>query len=357
MGTEASLRLREVLEARYQRRGSWDALAKAIGRASGDEKRTVDRRKLKRLVEGDETVSLTIAELRLLDQFLRPLNEGLAEKPIFRREENLLDALVESESVTFFVAARFHPDFGTEAISRWDLRGITRLLRTRLGELELRIQDVMFKEDWERSALRSDSVAVISIGSPLACAATEYVLAEMVGVAPYERGPLERLPFCFVFPGEHTSGFILGRREAARYRAELGELPEGDRALVVAGDVYAGRGTRSGETYALLVAQRRPPAGHVHMALCGLSGPATYALAKVLQDGGINRTLPRLDWGVRPPILVSVLRVGVADSAEPDVSGQSTEERERRQVVTVEVVRPPRLLNIVDGQWYEEKVE
>jgi hypothetical protein len=93
------------------------------------------------------------------------------------------------------------------------------------------------------------------------------------------------------------------------------------------------------------------------MALCGLSGPATYALAKVLQDGGINRTLPSFDGGIWPPILVSVLRVGVADSAEPDVSGQSTEERERRQVVTVEVVRPPRLLNIVDGQWYEEKVE
>lgn len=376
-------RLPDVLRKRYERKGrSWDALAKAISEANNGE-RGVDRRKLKRLCDGED-VYLSVSELLALDQYLRRFNEGLAENTIFYRGENILDSLAESEALTIFIAARYHQELKTETVSRWDMRAVTRFTRTKLAGMHIDIQDVLLwdrieqikDDDWIK--MLKDDRAKVTIGSPLACPASEYLMARMVNLTPYQKEPLDMdkpLPFYFLFPDESDcpSTFFIQKSEAitllqkkvreiesiagntqeikeslTKKILEIESLKGDDRAIIVSQDVFIS--TRVGASYALLVAQRQPPVGQVVMSLCGTYGSTTLGLANVVTKGEINAALPKFDSNKKQPLLVAVIEVITA----PRSAGSYGPQEENRRLVSARVVRAPRFFNLSDGRWVEK---
>ena len=95
------LRLIDVLKHEHDRWRSYETLSYEIASASGGA--TLDRRKLKSLVEGED-VSLRISELRALDTYLGPLGEGLAAKPVFEQAA-ILAEIAQSLETTFFLGS------------------------------------------------------------------------------------------------------------------------------------------------------------------------------------------------------------------------------------------------------------
>ena len=107
---EIRLRMIPVLEGAKDKLGSFDKLAQEIFRAcqasehpAPNELKPIDRRKLKSLIEGED-VALRISELLALNEFLRPLGEGLSTKPLIQ-ESAILPSLSRSERVTMLLGS------------------------------------------------------------------------------------------------------------------------------------------------------------------------------------------------------------------------------------------------------------
>lgn len=362
-------RLIDVLNERYRAEGSWDALAKEIATANHPHsKRRVDRRKLKRLCEGAEDVYLSVSELMAINQYLGKFREGLDEKPIFIRQEDLLDSVSEADKVVIFVAARFDKEWKTDVVSRWDTRAIALLNRSKLVGKDIDIHDVLHskgvKKIKEKSAEWMDRLfderAKICIGSPIACPASEYLMAHILGRNPYERTAVnqgEQLPFYFVLPEPKIaacpSTFFLSRGEATpllqeKERDILKKMDQDARAMIVQNRLFIS--TWIGASYGLLLAQRQER-GQVAMVLSGTFGPSTLSIARVLVQHQIKATLPPFNaQHERQPILIAVVE-GKTELRESAKSKRDMPEEENRWLDVSRVVMHPELLYFSEGRW------
>ena len=368
MNDDLKFRPAEVLKTRYSKKGSWEVIAQAITKDNHNKKTTLDRRKLKKLCDGKD-ISLSISELKALDRYLQNFNEGLSEKPIFTKQDNILDSFAERDDITCFIAAKYSKMLRTEGVSRWDMRGLILLNNSKPSNLKLDIQDVPLGDSIDQTAtdvwegkLKTDN-AMIAIGSPLACTASEYLMAEMVGKKPYKKGrlnPKKRLPFYFIFPDIKDSfcpsTFFITKKEAKLLlddkKQEIDAICGDQRGIIVGNDFYSCK--RMGKSYALLIAQRRQLKGHVVLCLCGSYGPSTYGLAKVVIEGGITMKVPKPKPGKFQPIMITVVET-MTEPRDPRVDASSDEEhQENRKLSSEGIARPPTLFHYEKGQWQEE---
>jgi hypothetical protein len=304
---QQTLRLIEVLREEMRKLGSYDMLAGAILKESGI---PVDRRKLHRLVLGED-VSLRIRELRALDTYLSPLGEGLAAKPIFERS-SILAEISRSPGVVFLLGMLPRIKYERTDISHWDMRSLTQFRHdlNEFGQVRFDIEEVMYhenpigslqgleKESWY-SRLKTGRESVVCVGSPRVSPATEFMLAEMFGVEPFEeaRAGDKQLPFYFLWPADRTnfrSRFCLDHAAIEHKDPEFAQrLETGNPKMmglmvedeIIRADAVGNRW----KSYGVIVAQRRAN-GQIWLALAGLSGPSTYGVAKTVSE--ITRTLP-----------------------------------------------------------------
>lgn len=371
MTENVRFRLIDAVQSRYDALGSWEALANNIAKTNANRKdRRVDRRKLKALCNG-ENVSFSISELRALNEYLRKFREGLDEKPLFIRRDDILESVAESENLVIFVAAKYHAESRTEVVSRWDMRAVTLFPRTKLGGRNIDIQDVLFPKRTERIGQKSEDwiglltnqEAKISVGSPLACCATEYMMAQMTGRPPYHHAPIDKtnpLPFYFIFPEEEIaacpSTFFVRREEAKSLLGKenavrLNKLEENRRGMIVLNKLFIS--SRFGLSYGLLIAARQRPHGQVVMSLSGIYGPTTLAIARVIVRHDVKATLPPLDENSEhQPILITVIEAETEPRAS--AAGEASERyEENRKLVGERIVLEPTLLYFSEGRWIE----
>lgn len=334
----------EVLQRHKTRLGSWSQLAQAIYEANNrDKSRRIDRRTLERLCgEGSATVQLRVGHLLALDHWLDLEDEGA----LLTKKRSLIDSVRESYNVNFLIAAEYWEDMQTDVVRRWDLRATTRLLRTPLNRLHVGIWDIKGPENWRDHDVRIINAANISIASPVANHASQVLMSRMIGIAPDTTVDFESLPFFIVGSERDESlnrSFIRPRSEVAK-TAYAGQLPEypGKRALVVNGKWYVGSDEKD---YALLLAQRNPDNGHVQMVLCGLTGQATYKLARIIQSGQPPETLPALKSGqAHPPIYFVIYQL------TPDAA-HSNGGRNGHSAIDGTPIDSPKFIHYVDDEW------
>ena len=338
-------RLKHVLLKHKNRLGSWTRLMDEIADANNRQRdRHIDRRTLERICGDDiEGVQLRISQLLALDHFFNLNNEG----PLLTKSLSPIASIAESFNVNFLVAARFHPALRDDAIARWDLRALTRLMRTQLNGLNIRVWDITGPENWREGDLRIVNSANVAIGSPVVNYATEVLLSRMIGIEPQEKCAVDALPFFIVAAARDKdvqSTFVRARQEAMQIDAKgVGSLEAERRGIVVGGRLYVSTETRD---YGLLVAQRNPANGQVQMVLCGLRGQGTYQLARILQSGEPASTLPPLLTGEEhPPILVALYEFTLV----PDEHARG---RNTHRVVSFAPAAGPAFLHHLRGAWH-----
>lgn len=283
-------RLRKVLREQMEGRKNYSRLAKRIKDANeGVPGREVDRRKLKRLLEGDD-VALSLNELIALDAFLTPLGEGLADKPLFERPATIR-SLVTKGQVTIVLGAYARTEDRRNDLSRWDVRSMAHLLST-IETLKpgthVDIRDVLSEgRKPERPPYLAESgPSVCCVGSPRASHATEIMLAEMFGVKPFGENQLVRAPIRFIWSqnikSRLPSSFRVASDEIRDADPELADAIDSETArgaLQVNGRLYldwSGTGRKSWTSHGIVVVQTRAE-GQVWMVCAGVTGPSTYA--------------------------------------------------------------------------------
>lgn len=339
-----NLQLGEVLARHQAKLKSWNALAERIRRANHGES-GVDRRKLQRLCTGDKSVSLTIFELEAIDRYLVGYNEGLAEHPVFIRNEDLLDSISQSSAINFFLAAKYNQELKTEVLSRWDVRCITCVIRPKLARIDVNVWDQFLAEDWDELVEQARGGAKIAVGSPFVAtgSASERLMERMLDLPSGEDVPR---PFYF------TSG---GASEAPQsdFIRTTSASGSDSRGIHVLGNTFISK--RGSKEYGLLLAQRDAREQQVHVVLGGTTGPSTYALAEALQRGMANMRLPPAGDDIKPPILVAVFAANLVARALPKATSRWSIQRETRELQHVEVVLKPTLLHFDphQEQWHE----
>ena len=304
--------LAELLRQLYegQTRRSWAALETYI-RNANDGKITVDRRKLKRIYDGDEKVCLSIEELRALQIYfcnkqLIPIDQNILFKP----PVSLLDALHGESKLSVFYSARYLEIIRTEVASDWDLRAVAELLGTHeIGNLAVSLHDVfnfgrthndvttltshLKNESWY-TALNKER-ALVSIGSPFVSYATEEILCRMFGLCPFKPDGYSSdkpLPFYLYWPEEHKttdSAFSISWEELkVRFKNKVADIGKNDRALVMGDNLYLANSV--GTSPNLVLAQYWK--GHLVLVLIGVFGPSTFAIAQCVANRMIAQTLP-----------------------------------------------------------------
>jgi len=347
MDDEAVSGFKGKLKSAKRALGSWNKVADAIARANDYRKdRTIDRRTLERIGQdkGYESVRLTIAQLIALDRFFSVHSLGW----LLSREESLIDALGESSNVNFIVGARSMAELADEYVARWDLRAVTRLQRTRLSQLPINILDVPNREHWKNLEAETRHAANIFVGSPIASQASEAALNKMIGIEDGTPCSIKDLPFALIgreADRETGSNFVRTREDAASvdFRT-VGRLRPDRRALVVNDTLYPSTET---ESYGLLVAQRDRKSEQIQIVLCGLSGPGTYYLSRILQGGGPLRSLPPVRSGdAHPRILVAAYQLAMEREKGGHGRGRQT-----RSVASAKSVYGPEYIRFEDGAW------
>lgn len=321
-----NLRLAGVIASEARRLGSFDQLAKVINNVSGG---VIDRRKLKRLTTGMD-LSIRLKELVALDAYLGRLGEGLSEKPLFDRP-GILEALGRSGEVLVFYGTYPRESLERTDIIHWDIESLAEVIRdiNRHGNAtHLEIQKVMnlppgqrSREEFERwkRYLRDDGPSLISIGSPRACHASEFMLAEMFGTEPYvvPAGDSKGLPFQFAWPPQgrrRRSSFSIGARELRRVAPEFADemsVEHGKVEVLKIGGEILGADTRKPHwnSYGVIAAQRRR-AGKIWLVLAGLSGPTTLAAASAVRLVMSNMPEPK-EPGQHSPVLWCVVEARI----------------------------------------------
>lgn len=311
----------EVLQRYKTRLKTWGKVARAIDVANNhDESLKIDRRTLRRICEEPDTVQLKLGHLLAIDCWLRLEDES----ELLAKQRSLIDSVRESYNVNFLVACTTSPHSRYEVISRWDLRAVTRLLRTPLNRLHVSICDIEGPKNWREDDVRIINAANISIASPVTSYASQAIMSRMIGIAPDTPIDFEALPFFIVGCNRDESlnqSFVRRRSEVAKtpYATQMPDDSD-KRALVVNGKWHV---STDDVDYALLLAQRNPGNGHVQMVLCGLTGKSTYKLARIIQSGQPTETMPALKSGEdRPPIFVAIYRLAQsADNANGSRNG------------------------------------
>jgi hypothetical protein len=169
----------------------------------------------------------------------------------------------------------------------------------------------------------------------------------MLGLEVGGEYPIERLPFSIVRAAndKHVKSiFVRSRTDAARIDAEATEeLDPERRALIVGDQMFV---SNDDESYALLVAQRDKESGQAQIVLCGLTGPGTYYLARILQGGGPAQSVPESRSEQHPPILLTAYKLML----EPD-RRDLADGVQRRRVVGATPVHGPAVIHFVDEEW------
>jgi len=295
----------------------------ALNPANSD--RHLDRRKLRRIVEGC-AVTLSLEELAALDEFLGPFGEGLGDVPLFSKPAPLR-ALAASGHVTFLLGAYARKAEQRNDVSAFDVRSMAVLLRG-LEKVKpgvgVDIEDVLFDEKvGAPKVLHEPQRSVCSIGSPRACAASAAMLTKMFS-GRQVTGTADPPP---------TVRFIWGRRDSdepsSTFDADIAGLREIDAGL--ARDLERGRAWGAIQVdrglfalrydkqpqwpdYGLVALQRREQ-GRVWMVVAGLSAASTYACAVAVVEASIGS----VDEGPRGVSSVrwAVVEANITRSAAP----------------------------------------
>lgn len=335
---------------------------------------TVDRRKLKKIANADKTVTLTIGDLQVLQEYFVSLNYvQLQDNFMFRAPGSLLDALHGEKAITIFYPSGFLTQSRTEGASRYDVRAFEALMRTpEISSLRVSLQDVFHlgadystpskldkkirSEKWyERIRERN---AFISIASPFSCYATEKLLCRMFELKPFRPHRLSTknpLPFYLYWPQKPAlshSAFEVTREELEEhYPEQVAALRANTRAVLIGGRLYPA--PTEGESLNLVIAQYWQ--SHLRLVLLGVYAPATLAIAECLADRLITEQLGpyRFRAGTSKdkkdvqPILINLIRTTISQTDTRD-KGAAT--RDTREVAKKEVLSWQRW-QVVDGRY------
>ncbi len=301
--TDAHERLKAILDVLLKSHGSWNALEIAM-RIAGC---PVDRRKFTSVWRGRRPdVKLSLAELDNLDRYLR-LQRLPGLESVFR-PRSLSAAIARTGTVRVWLG--FKQTWGTAdqdgqtTGSHWDVRSMSFLFDELHGASDANVgiltKEVPLNENdgsseewltqlqqsqWYRDLHdHSQRDSLITVGSPKACHATEWVLARMFGVAGFTRNPgVEKLPFWF----EYSPRLLESHPSAFACPAE--EVPATATARSRRFDIYAL--AFNNKRYALdfneqswmeygVVATQRRAGGQIWTVVAGMSGPTTYVAAR-----------------------------------------------------------------------------
>jgi len=311
-------------------------LSEEISRANGGGvDLRVDRRKLSELIEAHD-VKLSFYELAALDVYLSQRGRGLIT---LLQKPSLLTPLANSGRIAFMLGAKPQPPpHETTVMSRWDVLALSNLQRSLdrvTSGVHFEIEEVLLRDElderarilgsfgqdrWYELIKDPNGPSVVCLGSPRACHAAEYLLCTMFGVPPF-RTPtsdtVKSLPFQFV-EGTHVD---LPSGLAARSPIVSTKQPNGEKTHTYVGlkvDREYYDLTVSG--YGLLAVQRRRN-GKIWLVIAGLTGPATYATARILETQAIE--LPKPIRGEHSDVLWCVVnavietrQVGRGDNRE-----------------------------------------
>jgi hypothetical protein len=284
-------------------------------------KTKLHHRKLKDLLDGKD-VPLRASEAWAIYRYL--LESGVSPSiELFDPTEGLLDSIADGTRVSFFLPVKYDAVLGTDMISRWDMRGTTRLARTKqIGNMGLAIWDVPRAGPLPADAdIEGKDGAVITVGSPTVNQMTVRALKAMTPeLTPKD---FKTLPFFFVYEKRtRRVEFMFRADEVTAATTMYRKLEEGRRAIVLNNSAYVASSEATGKSFALLVAQRQPHRPtHLRVVLCGLSGPSTYALAKAVQANRIAQIPPN-----ETRILAAVIEVEIVEDA-PRAPARESETR------------------------------
>lgn len=353
-------RLRDVLRKRHPQL-TWKKISKDIARSNRDFAGiTIDRRKLAHLCKASEDELLsekfTIEQLSALDRYLDEIGEGY----LFARHRSLLDSIIDGDTIDVFVPARTDKGTRNQTVSGWDMQAVADLFSTPLGRRDVRLQLIPAEKPLGLGDTRMRGSATISIGSPIASKATDFLFSKMLGRAadPVSSATHKReIPFFIV--GRDTqdarlkSGFVRGRSFVPRGTQGAKQIKRGFRALIVGRNCFP---ADEGTDYAMLVAQRDPDTQQVCAVLSGLSGPGTFEVATVLSSDTGAPDLPRQDSEVRhPPILVAVYALTMSGditfTTDKQSDGAPKLKKDLREVIDVDEACNPIWFHYDDGLW------
>lgn len=293
------LRLARVLRERTDECGGYTQLAEAIRVVWGTKKPPVDRRKLRRIVYQDDSVTFSITEIRALDKYLTPFGEGLADRALLVRR-SLLSSLSAKDRAKLLLGAYPRKDERID-VSRWDMRAVS-ILQAELGHLhpgtKSKIDDMLLREElatdpeareqFERY-LEDKELGLCTVGASRSNPASEGALCTMFSVEPFVEPAKGELPFRFIWSEKPDktlpSAFAYGADDIQARDAGLAGRVRDDKAwaLLAQGELYETPRTKEDEgeewkDYGIVAAQRRP-GGRAWLVVAGLSGPATFASA------------------------------------------------------------------------------
>lgn len=310
---------------RKHKRTSWLALENAIGAANEFRKKqvpksrkkvkiTIDRRKLQHLAEERPNVPMTRYEYELLDSYLlRRDGSGLAEIPIFRRQENLFTTLSGTSKVSFFVGVRSVEALNTDVIARWDVSALNAMKDRISTNVETESFEVITRDtvrsmksrEWQNLRKQATGTVVVSIGSPIASASSEYLLADMFGFVPY-REPQSPSPIRFIHSGNETSSAF------TQHPRDVDGLQEVEAALLINGEPYVS--SNSGAEFGI-IAGRRTGTDQAAFVVAGNSGPGTYAAAEFFASGQVSAPLPDYESEGPQPVVLAVVSTRIHTAA------------------------------------------
>ncbi len=330
------LRLTSLIQKEMEAVGNPNRLMTLINNANVavGSKARIDRRTLIKIANEPETINFSVDMLTALDVYFAPKGESLQDKPIFEKR-GILECLVEKRKVAFFLGSKPRRAAHRNDISRWDARSLARLIGQACQfdlHMDYDIEDVLLESQMdERTArerdwydiLDDDSRSLVAIGSPRACLASEVMLARMFDVPPFkapalENGLLAKVPFAFHWPARVSRGFRSGftcttgdlestAKKGFQFKEPgwRGLIRRGKASAFIMGDqvLAVPLGVRKWDAYGVIVAQRRS-AGNVWLVVAGITGPATYAAAMLVNRLSVE--LPAEQRGDGPILLQAV---------------------------------------------------
>ena len=240
--------------------------------------------------------------------------------------------------------ARNPPEERRNDISLWDTKSQAQLL-TQISKLDVHrefdIEPVLWRmpidpaamhsERWHR-LLEEDQTSVISIGSPLASLSSEVMLARMFGVQPFTLPRFragKQVPFFFVWLPKSIrhfrSAFLLTWRELQSEHAALATRVRRNQAagFILEGTPHGVSSEGKAWTMHGVIAAQRRAAGNVWLVISGMTGPATYAVAKMVKE--ISTELPWSSKGKNSKVLWVPVKVKIKAGKTDPWSGDTRE--------------------------------
>jgi hypothetical protein len=370
---QLNFHLQSLVHRRWEELRNWKQFMKDIEDRNSAGK-GVDRRKLQKIAEADNRVTLTIGDLRVLQEYFVDLNYvQIQENFMFRAPGSLMDALHGEKAITIFYPSRYQATTRTEDTSRYDVRAFEALMRTpEISSLRVSLQDVFHhgidisspsqlekrirEEAWYERV--REPKAFISIGSPFSCYATEKLLCRMFELTPFKRREYReenRLPFYLYWPDKdetsHSAFAITSKDLEVHYRDQFAALGPNTRAVLIGDKLHPA--PRVGESLNLVIAQYWQ--SHLRLVLLGIYAPATLAIAECLADRLITEPLgpyrfrthtPKGKKDVQP-ILINQIQTTIAQ-AQSRTRGKAT--RDMREVADKKVLSWQRW-QVVNGRY------